>query len=63
MDRDLRAQLLAILTITRGMLRDSATHDLCSEISEFDRFGRDGTLFAISTEQFTPIRELVRCFA
>jgi hypothetical protein len=62
MHRDSGAQLLAILTITHGTLRDPAMHDLCNEISEFAHFGRDGTLFAISSEQLTPTRELVRCF-
>jgi len=48
MERDLRAQLLAILTTARRTLRDSAMHDLRSEISEFRHFGGDGTLLAIT---------------
>jgi len=59
----LRPQLLAISTIVRGALRDSATLYLCSEIRKLDRFGGDGTLFAISTEPLTPTWELVRCSA
>jgi hypothetical protein len=48
MDRDLRAQLLAILAITRGTPRASAVPGLCSEISEFRLARGNGTLLAIT---------------
>jgi hypothetical protein len=63
MDRALRAQLLAILTIVCGALRASPMHHLCSQISRFRYFRWDGTLFAIEAMPLKPTRELVRCSA